>query len=423
MTEDLLAKARETINEIDKEMARLFTLRMEAVKTIAEYKSAKRLEIFDARRETEVIDRNSTLVNQELRGYYLKFLKSNMEISKSYQRELIPTENRIHIDLGDQSYDLHIGHGLMESAGELFDLDRKVLILTDSGVPSAYAEAVKAKCRLATVLTMPEGEGSKSIEGLSTVLSTMADIGMTRSDCLVAVGGGVVGDLGGFAAATYMRGIDFYNIPTTLLSQVDSSIGGKTAINHGGIKNLAGAFYQPKGVIIDPSLLLTLPKRHFAAGMAEVIKMAVSLNANLFEKIERGADILEIIESAIRIKKAVVEADVKENGLRRVLNLGHTLGHAIEATDPDFIHGECVSIGMMAVCSKEVKARLVPLLKRYGLPIEYNKNPDSAISKITLDKKSEGGNISVIYVDKIGSYRIEKMDAESFASAALGELK
>ena len=321
---------------------------------------------------------------------------------------------KLHLDLGSHGYDIHIGRGLIQRVGEIFNLNRRVLILTDSGVPKEYAEIVKAACREATILTMPEGEGSKSIDGFSKVLSAMVDFGMTRTDCLVAVGGGVMGDLGGFSAASYMRGIDFYNIPTTLLSQVDSSIGGKTAINLGGVKNIVGAFYQPKGVVVDPDLLSTLPERHMANGMAEVIKMAVSFDAELFEKIENGADILDIIEGSLKIKKMVVENDERESGVRRVLNLGHTLGHAIEATDGSLYHGECVAIGMMAVCSDEVKARLVPLLKKCGLPTEYKGDMKSVVSKIALDKKSDGDEIYIIYVDEIGGYRIEKQSIRDF---------
>ena len=422
MAEDLLAKAREEINEIDKKMAELFTLRMEAVKQIAEYKSANGLKIFDAQREAEVIDRNSSYVKGDLQKHYLKFLKSNLELSKSYQRNLMSEVGRLSVELGVHSYDVNMGHGLVSRVNELFDLNRKVLILTDSGVPSQYSEAVREQCKSAKILTVPQGEGSKSMECLSVVLSAMADFGMTRTDCLLAIGGGVVGDLGGFAASTYMRGIEFYNIPTTLLSQVDSSIGGKTAVNHNGTKNVVGSFYQPKGVIIDPDLLLTLSKRHMSGGMAEVIKMALSLDARLFEKIEAGADILEIIEGALRIKKAVVEEDEKERGLRRVLNLGHTLGHAIEATDRSFIHGECVAIGMVAVCSDKVKERLIPLLKKYGLPTDYKINPD-LFDRIALDKKSEGDMINVIYVDEIGSYRIEKQSIRDFTQHISEERK
>lgn len=414
MAKDLL-KVRKEINEIDREMADLFVKRMAAVKDVAEYKAENNLPIYDKKRESEVIEANSRLVeNNELREYYKKFIRSNMELSKAYQRRILENDGVMRVELSERSYDIHIGRGLIHKASEIFSLDRKVLILTDSGVPKEYAEAVKAACREATILTMPEGEGSKSIDGFSKVLSAMFDFGMTRTDCLVAVGGGVIGDLGGFAAASYMRGIDFYNIPTTLLSQVDSSIGGKSAINLGGVKNIVGAFYQPKGVVVDPDLLSTLPERHIANGMAEVIKMAVSFDAELFGKIEKGADILEIIEGSLKIKKMVVENDERESGVRRVLNLGHTLGHAIEATDGSLYHGECVAIGMMAVCSDEVKTRLVPMLKGCGLPTEYTGDVRSVVSKIALDKKSDGDEIYIIYVDEIGSYRIEKQKARDF---------
>lgn len=414
MAKDLL-KARKEINEIDKEMAELFVRRMAAVKDVAEYKKANNLPIYDEKREAEVIEINSDLIeNDRLREYYKKFLRSNMEISKAYQRHLFDNKGVIHVELSENGYDIHLGRGLIHKVGEIFNLNRRVLILTDSGVPKEYAEIVKAACREATILTLPEGEGSKSMDGFSKVLSAMVDFGMTRTDCLVAVGGGVVGDLGGFAAASYMRGIDFYNIPTTLLSQVDSSIGGKTAINLGGVKNIVGAFYQPKGVVVDPDLLATLPERHVANGMAEVIKMVVSLDAGLFKKIEDGADILEIIEGALKIKKTVVESDERESGVRRVLNLGHTLGHAIESTDGSLYHGECVAIGMMAVCSDEVKTRLVPLLKKWGLPTEYAGDINLALNKIALDKKSDGDEIHIIYVDEIGSYRTEKQKIRDF---------
>ena len=235
MAKDLL-KARKEINEIDREMADLFVKRMAAVKDVAEYKAENNLPIYDEKRESEVIEANSRLVeNDELREYYKKFIRSNMELSKAYQRRILENDGVMRVELSERGYDIHIGRGLIHKASEIFNLNRKVLILTDSGVPKEYAKIVKAACREATILTMPEGEGSKSMDGFSKVLTAMADLGMTRTDCLVAVGGGVIGDLGGFAAASYMRGIDFYNIPTTLLSQVDSSIGGKCAINLGNV--------------------------------------------------------------------------------------------------------------------------------------------------------------------------------------------
>ena len=334
----------------------------------------------------------------------------------------------IKVDLAERGYDIHIGRGLIDKAGELFELNRRVLIVTDSGVPSEYAIKVCRACGNGEIITVGQGEGSKSPEVFTRVLEKMVEMGMTRSDCVVAVGGGVVGDLSGFSAASYMRGIDFYNIPTTLLSQVDSSIGGKTAINLGGVKNIVGAFYQPKGVIIDPDLLKTLPKRQLLSGLAEAIKMSLTSDKELFSLIESGdiiESIEEIITKSLMIKKAVVEADEREGGLRRILNFGHTLGHAIEAQEEmgGLYHGECVAIGMTVCVSCQVKTRLIPLLKRVGLPYEYGGDLEAALKFISHDKKCEGKRISVVFVDEIGSYRIEKMDVEAFCSIVQEEMK
>lgn len=333
----------------------------------------------------------------------------------------------LHLDLGERGYDINTGRGLLGKANELFRLDRRVLIVTDSGVPREYAECVAALCREARIVTVREGEDSKSFACLDMLCRAMLDFGMTRSDCVVAVGGGVVGDLAGFAAASFMRGVDFYNIPTTLLSQVDSSIGGKTAINLGGVKNIVGAFYQPKGVIIDPDVLKTLTKRQFASGLAEAIKMSLTSDKELFELIDGGGveeNIEEIITRSLLIKKAVVEADEREGGLRKILNFGHSFGHGVEAAaGGELYHGECVAIGMTVVCSETVKARLVPLLESVGLPTCYEGDIDEALSFISHDKKCDGGSISVVFVDEIGSFRIEKMAVADFASHVREVLK
>ena len=194
----------------------------------------------------------------------------------------------LRMNLGKDSYDILVERGALSRVGDILDLNRRVLILTDDGVPSDYAETVADACKQPVIVTVPQGENSKCAEALTDIWSVMLEHGFTRSDCVVAVGGGVVGDLAGFAAATFMRGIDFYNIPTTLLSQVDSSIGGKTAINHGGIKNCVGAFYQPVAVVIDPDVLVTLDKRQLTSGLAESVKMAATSDADLFARMEEG---------------------------------------------------------------------------------------------------------------------------------------
>ena len=323
----------------------------------------------------------------------------------------------LRMNLGPDSYEIVLKRGTLQRAGEFLNLDRKVLIVTDDGVPTEYAEAVASCCRSPLVHVVPQGEGSKDFSVLQELLIEMLNAGFTRDDCVCAVGGGVVGDLSGFAAACYMRGIDFYNIPTTLLSQVDSSIGGKTAIDLDGVKNIVGAFYQPKKVLIDPDTLKTLDKRQFSAGMAEVIKMALTSNANLFALIRDSKDIEvdleEIIVSALRIKKDVVEQDPKENGLRKILNFGHTIGHAIESLeDGRLLHGECVALGMLPMCEESVRKELLPLLKKFDLPTTYDKDKQQLMPLILHDKKMQKDSLTVIYVPQIGRYEIRNIQPE-----------
>ena len=330
----------------------------------------------------------------------------------------------LHLKTGGGEYDITVGRGILGEAARLFNLGRRVIILTDSGVPKEYSERIAGLAREAKILTVAEGEGSKSLATLEDVLRAMAEFNMTRGDCLVAVGGGVVGDLGGFAASCYMRGIDFYNVPTTLLAQVDSSIGGKTAVNLGGIKNIVGAFYQPKGVLIDTSCLDTLDQRQVSAGLAEVVKMAMTSDAALFSKLENKtlvdimADIEPIIVSALKIKRAVVEADEREAGVRRILNFGHTVGHGIEALT-GLYHGECVALGMIPLTAPRIRARLISALRALGLPTEWRGDVDAVIALAAHDKKCVGNGVMAVAVDEIGSYKIKKMTAKELGDLCL----
>ena len=329
---------------------------------------------------------------------------------------------QLKVNLKENGYTVTIGNGLLDLADKYMNLDRRVFILTDSGVPKDYALRLKALCREAIIYTVPEGEGSKSLDTLGKVLSEMLSFGLTRTDCAVAVGGGVVGDLLGFAAASYMRGIDFYNIPTTTLSQLDSSIGGKVAVNLGEVKNVVGAFYQPKAVLIDPELLKTLPKRHIAAGLAEGVKMALTSDKALFETFESEdvseENIEKIIAGSLDINRRVVEEDERECGLRKILNFGHTLGHGIEANESlcGLYHGECVALGMLPLCSDSVRERLARVLKKLGLPTEYRADIDSALKFVVHDKKLDGKTLSVITVEEVGKFNIEKMSIDEFTT-------
>ena len=309
----------------------------------------------------------------------------------------------IRMELGERSYEIVLERGCLKKAGSLLALDRKALIITDDGVPEEYAKTVARACKDPVIETIPQGEGSKSFPVLERLLSKMLAAGFTRSDCVVAVGGGVVGDLSALAAALYMRGIDFYNIPTTLLSQADSSIGGKTGIDLDGVKNIVGTFSQPKKVLIDPDLLATLPPRQVAAGHAEIVKAGLIADAELFSLYESGeVDVAEALRRALLVKKRVVEEDEREGGLRRILNFGHTLGHGIESVT-GLLHGECVALGMIPMCSPAVRARLIPVLARLGLPTAVSADPDRVYAALLHDKKAAGGKIVSVVVEEVGA--------------------
>ncbi len=323
---------------------------------------------------------------------------------------------KIHINLEKNSYDIILEKGALSSVKDYFNLERKVLILTDDGVPKQYSEMVANFSKYPVLYKIKSGEDSKSLASFEKIAALMLENGFTRNDCVVAVGGGVIGDLAGFVAASYMRGIDFYNIPTTLLSQVDSSIGGKVAVNFNGVKNILGAFYQPKMVLIDPLVLKTLDKRQLSNGLAESIKMSLTSDASLFEIIESGElekNIEQIIEKSLLIKKSVVQQDEKEKGLRKVLNFGHTVGHAVEALSfGKLYHGECVAIGMLPFCSEAVKARVREILDKNNLPYEIPLNSNEISNVISHDKKSDGTLIECVFVDKVGTFRFEKLTKE-----------
>lgn len=323
----------------------------------------------------------------------------------------------INVDLKHTNYNIYIERGVLKKAGKLLNLDRKVLIVTDEGVPEEYAETLAAQCKTAVTVTVSQGEDSKSIKVYEMLLMKMLENGFTRKDAVVAVGGGVCGDLAGFVAASFMRGVDFYNIPTTVLSQVDSSIGGKVAVNLGGIKNIVGAFYQPKAVLVDPDTLKTLPDRQISAGLAEAVKMAVNFDKELFERIEtqeNPMDIIDgIIEGSLLIKKRVVEADEKESGLRKVLNFGHTVGHAIESVAKgELYHGECVALGMLAVCEGEVKDRVENVLESLKLPTGFKADRDALSEAVSHDKKAGAGTTTVIICDEIGTFKMQEETTE-----------
>ena len=332
------------------------------------------------------------------------------------------------MELGKDSYEIVTGPGCAGRADEYLNLDRKVLVVTDSGVPEEYAQRVAGKCREAVICRVPQGEEHKSIETWKMLLETMLSHSFGRKDCVAAVGGGLCGDMAGFAASSYMRGIDFYNIPTTVLSQVDSSIGGKTAVNLGNIKNIVGSFYQPKKVLVDVEVLRTLSDRQVAEGLAEALKMSVAFDRELFEMFEAQpaedlrdeAFLQQVTERALQIKKRVVEEDVTEQGLRKALNFGHTIGHGIESLclDGRLFHGECVAIGMLPMCSPEVRERLLPVLKKLGLPVSCSFSAAQVAEGMAHDKKGSAGAFTIIETDCIGTYRMRTVNIQELTALA-----
>ena len=309
-------------------------------------------------------------------------------------------------------YEIVLERGCLQRAEQYLDLRRRVLIVTDARVPAAYAEAIAAKSAAPLLRRLPSGEGSKSLRVMEELLTDMLRSGFTRSDCVCAVGGGVPGDLAGFTAACYMRGIPFYNIPTTLLSQVDSSIGGKTAVNLDGIKNPVGAFYPPARVLIDADTLSSLSPRLLAEGMAEAVKAGLIGDAALFALFESGAaaaQLDEVIRASLEVKRRVVEEDEADRGLRRILNFGHTIGHGIESVT-GLYHGECVALGMLPMCAPALRERLLPVLERLGLPTSVRADPERVYAAVLHDKKIVDGTLTVVRTEEPGSFTLEEME-------------
>ena len=328
---------------------------------------------------------------------------------------------KLTMQLKSRSYDIILKGGCLANLHQFTNVqNRKVFVLTDDGVPRQYAETIAAQCPDSTIYTIPQGEGSKCLKVYGQILQGMLEFGMDRKDLLVAVGGGVVGDLGGFCAASYMRGIDFVNCPTTVLAQVDSSIGGKTAIDLGATKNIVGAFWQPKVVLVDFDTLATLPRRHVVNGLAEALKTALIGDPQLFalfEKEHPEEEIEQIVYRSLKFKKRIVEQDEREGGMRACLNFGHTIGHGIEAVKgvrgrrtTGLYHGECVALGMLPMIEDPALVKRVRAIYRtLGLPTRTGANKAKVLEYMQLDKKARGNSITVIKCPGLGCWRADTL--------------
>ena len=331
----------------------------------------------------------------------------------------------VHID-ASRSYDVRIGRGLLDVCGrQIAERVRcaSAAVVADDTVYALYGERVCASLEAAGVRTVcyvfPHGEKSKNLLEYAKILNFLAENRVTRADALIALGGGVTGDLGGFAAATYLRGIPFVQLPTTLLAAVDSSVGGKTAVDLPAGKNLAGAFYQPELVLCDLDTLDSLPREIFLDGCAEVIKYAVLGSRELFAllaDIPSGKGLEEVTARCVEMKRDFVQSDELDRGARQMLNLGHTFGHAVEASSRFTLsHGKSVAIGMAMIlraacsrglCSAETRDAVIALLQRYGLPTECPYPADMLLGALSADKKIFGTRLNLVVPTDIGACRL-----------------
>ena len=344
----------------------------------------------------------------------------------------------IHVELGARSYAIVIRRDLLREIGE--ELKRlkcagKVGVVTDRNLAKHYLTQVTRRLKAAgfTVVpvVLPPGERTKTLRSIGSVMDALVNARFERSSTLLALGGGVIGDITGFAAAIYQRGIPFVQVPTSLVAQVDSSVGGKTGVDHPKGKNLIGAFNQPRAVFIDPAMLATLPPREWVAGLAEVIKYGVIADAAFFEYLEQNMESIQkltddavahIVKRSCEIKAQVVSEDEREADRRRILNFGHTIGHALESLGGyrGFIHGEAVAVGMvyeadlarhLGYCGAEVVARLRALVKAAGLPDRLPKVAFNALwGAMQQDKKVSAGTIFCVVPEQIGAVRIVPLE-------------
>ena len=339
------------------------------------------------------------------------------------------------VSLGDRSYDIHIAPGRLDDTGKLCQqvLPRatRLAVVTDDTVGGLYAhrllQSLWARGYTASVISLPAGEQTKSLYNLGVLYDSFMEMGLTRTDAVVALGGGVVGDLAGFAAATILRGVDFVQVPTTPLAQVDSSVGGKVAIDLPAGKNLAGAFWQPRLVVMDPEVLDTLEDKTFSDGMAEVIKYGCIRDAAFFRALEKTPSrraVMENIESVLYtccdLKRAVVEKDERDTGERMVLNFGHTLGHAYEKAGhyETWTHGQAVAAGMclaarlgaaLGVTPAGVPERVEALVSAFGLPTRIPCTQADYAAAVGLDKKGTGEQITLVLLEDLGRAVLHRM--------------
>ena len=352
----------------------------------------------------------------------------------------------ITIQNTEKTYDIILGKDILPNISTYFALDKysQIFIITDENIAPLFLDKLRSSLpgEIKHIVLQP-GENAKTIKTVEYIWNGMKDAGLDRKSLVINLGGGVIGDMGGFAASTFMRGLDFINIPTTLLSQVDASVGGKTGFDFAGIKNLVGTFNQPIGVIIDTKTLETLPKREFISGFAEMIKHGLIADKTYFEKVTSKKpeafsqeELAELITTSCEIKKHIVENDETEKGMRKLVNFGHTIGHAIESlsltTEKPLLHGEAISIGMVAeakisqltnLLSEADSKKIKQVLKATDLPTEITKiETKDVFTKMQSDKKNEKGEINFTLLSAIGKAEFNQKVSNENIQKGLSEI-
>ena len=333
----------------------------------------------------------------------------------------------IKITLKENSYSIFTGRNILKDIASFYNFSsHKVLIVTDSNIPSEYYSLIKEKINVVDTLILSPGEDSKSFNSYLKIQEKLLEHNFSRKDIVIALGGGVIGDLVGFASSTYKRGLKFINIPSSTLSMIDSSIGGKTAINFNGIKNVIGTFYQPSLVLIDFDLLKSLPQRHFNNGLIEALKAGYIYDPSILDLFSEdiNSNLEEIIIKSIIVKKHFVEEDEKEQNIRKILNYGHTFGHGFESLggfNDSLYHGEAVGLGMLVVSID--KEKLISYLNKLDIKYDFEISSQELIKIILNDKKVDGKYIDLILVDNIGESYIKKTSLEDLVSILEGGLE
>ncbi len=320
---------------------------------------------------------------------------------------------KLELSYSESKTEVFFDDGLINKVSEIIKDEGKIFVISEKGVPEEYQRKVCSQFSNALLFLVPHSESAKSLSAYEECLIELQKHRFTKGDTIISLGGGVVGDLGGFVAATYLRGMRWIQIPTTTLSQIDSSIGGKTALNFGGIKNVIGSFWQPEKVLIDFEVLDTLEKRQFINGMIEALKIGLLFDENLVKWIKEDVykNKKEIIKRAVQLKKEVVEKDEKDKNFRQLLNFGHTLGHAIESvSEGKLYHGECVGLAMLGMIEEDhIREEVREILRKMNCPISFKEDENKVIEKVFYDKKMYRGKLNLIFLEKIGQVKVEQL--------------